>query len=198
MKSWTFAKLLVKKCKDHPGTRFICVREIQNSLKESVKKLVEDQIKLAGLGHLFHSTQADIRTPGGGVIIFIGMQNHTSESVKSLEGFDGVWVEEAQTLSKRSLELLRPTIRKEGSELWFSWNPRHKSDPVDEMFRGPAGPPPDSIVIEVNFHDNPNFPAVLSRDMEYDLRRDPDKYAHVWLGGYETHSEASVFRNWRV
>jgi phage terminase large subunit len=97
---------------------------VQKSLKNSVKLLVEDKIRSRnGLSDRFEILEAEIRTPGGGVIIFQGMLNHTADSIKSLEGFDVAWVEEAQSLSQRSLDLLRPTIRKPGSEIWFSWNP---------------------------------------------------------------------------
>ena len=125
------------------------------------------------------------------------MQNHTADSIKSLEGFDRAWVEEAQSLSQRSLDLLRPTIRKPGSELWFTWNPRLASDPIDQLLRGER-PPPDAVVIEVNWQQNPWFPDVLRAEMEYDKRRDPDKYLHVWQGDYVRNSERRVFKNWRV
>ncbi|MDE2107429.1 MAG: terminase large subunit, partial [Patescibacteria group bacterium] len=122
------------------------------------------------------------------------------------EGYDIAWAEEAQTLSQRSLDLLRPTIRKPGSELWFSWNPRLRptkrgdsviGDPVDVMLRA-DDLPPDAAVVRANWSDNPWFPDVLRAEMEWDRRRDPDKYAHVWLGDYERVSEARVFRNWRI
>jgi phage terminase large subunit len=106
-------------------------------------------------------------------------------------------VEEAQSLSQRSLDLLRPTIRKPGSELWFTWNPAQATDPVDALLRGEK-PPPDATVLEVNFDGNPWFPDVLRQEMEYDRSRDPDKYAHVWKGGYLQNSTARVFKNWRV
>jgi phage terminase large subunit len=106
-------------------------------------------------------------------------------------------VEEAQSLSQTSLDLLRPTIRNPGSELWFTWNPRQANDPVDFLLRGPT-PPKDSAVIRVNFTDNPWFPSVLRDEMEYDQRRDPDKYNHVWMGQYLTNSTARVFKNWRI
>lgn len=196
-KSHFFAELLVERCILNPGTRWACIREVQKSLDQSVKRLLEDKIKSLGVGHLFGVQAYEIKTPGDGLIIFQGMQNHTADSIKSLEGFDGAWVEEAQSLSQRSLDLLRPTIRKEGSELWFSWNPENSTDPVDAFLRG-DDPPPDSAVIEVNFMDNPWFPEVLKAEMEYDRGRDSDKYAHVWLGGYQKNSEARVFRNWTV
>lgn len=181
----------------HHGTRWACIREVQKSLEQSVKRLLEDKIESLGVGSSFNVQKFEIGTPGGGVLIFQGMQNHTADSIKSLEGFDGAWVEEAQSLSQRSLDLLRPTIRKQGSELWFSWNPRHETDPIDKLLRG-EHPPPGSVVVKSNWRDNPWFPDVLRQEMEYDRRRDPDRYAHVWEGGYERASEARVFRNWRV
>jgi len=140
---------------------------------------------------------AEIRTPGGGVIVFTGMQNHTSDSIKSLEGFDIAWCEEAQSLSQRSLDLLRPTIRKPGSELWFSWNPAKPTDPVDVLLRS-ENAPGDAVVIEANYSDNPWLPAELKADLEDDRRRDPDKFLHVWGGHYSMNSEARVFRNWKI
>jgi phage terminase large subunit len=148
-----------------------------------------------GVGHLFDVRAADIGTPHGGVIIFQGMQDHTADSIKSLQGFDIAWVEEAQSLSARSLELLRPTIREEGSEIWFSWNPNTKDDPVDQLLRGDSVPP-DSIVVKVNFDDNPYLPDVLREEMEYDRKRDFERYLHVWKGEYANNSNARVFTNW--
>jgi phage terminase large subunit len=196
-KSHTFAELLIERCLMHRATRWACIREVQKSLEQSVKRLLEDKIESMGVGPSFAVQKYEIGTPGGGVIIFQGMQNHTAESIKSLEGFDGAWAEEAQSLSQRSLDLLRPTIRKAGSELWFSWNPRHETDPIDKLLRG-EHPPPDSVVVEANYSDNPWFPDVLRAEMEYDRRRDPDKFQHVWQGGYVRSSEARVFKNWRI
>jgi phage terminase large subunit len=196
-KSHVFAELLVRRCLEAPPVRAVCIREVQRSLDQSVKRLVEDKIQALGLGAAF-KVQADrILGPGGGRIIFQGMQNHTAESIKSLEGYDIAWVEEAQSLSLRSLDLLRPTIRKPGSELWFSWNPNREADPVDKLFRGPMLPP-GAVLVQANFTENPRFPEVLRAEMEWDRRRDPDKYQHVWLGGYLKASEARVFRNWKV
>jgi phage terminase large subunit len=155
-KSHFFAELLVEDCVANPGLRAACVREVQKSLKNSVKLLVEDKIKSLGLSG-FEVLEAEIKTPGGGVIIFQGMQNHTADSIKSLEGFDRCWVEEAQSLSQRSLEMLRPTFRKAGSEMWFSWNPNKPTDPVDALLRGDM-PPADSVVVEANYSDNPWLP----------------------------------------
>lgn len=196
-KSHGFGDLLIDDSITHPGLRTVCVREYQVSLEQSVKRLLEDKIKLYGLEHEFRVLNTHIETPGGGIIIFQGMQSHTADSIKSLEGYDRAWVEEAQNLSDRSLTLLRPTIREPGSELWFSWNPRHATDPVDQLLRG-SPKPPDAIVIETSYRDNPFFPEVLRVEMEWDRQRDPEKYQHVWLGGYERKSEARVFKNWKI
>lgn len=195
-KSHFFAEMLIEQCLLEK-TDAVCVREIQKSLSQSVKKLLESKIEALGVGGQFEVQESQIKCPHGGVIIFQGMQNHTADSIKSLEGYDIAWVEEAQSLSQRSLDLLRPTIRKDGSELWFSWNPNEESDPVDVLLRG-DNPPPDAVVIEVNYHDNPWFPDVLRAEMEYDRKRDPDKYRHVWMGEYQSSSEARVFKNWMV
>jgi len=194
-KSHFFAELAIEES-IRQKTDIVCIREVQQSLAQSVKKLLEVKIAALNLGSRFDIRQTEIRSDLGGLIIFQGMQNHTAESIKSLEGYDRAWVEEAQSLSQRSLDLLRPTIRKEGSELWFSWNPNQPGDPVDALLR--TDPPPDAIVVHANYRDNPWFPDVLQTEMEYDRRRDPEKYAHVWLGDYETHSEARVFKNWTV
>lgn len=203
-KSWTAGRLLLAFCLRHLGTRWVCVREIQLTLKQSVKRLLDDIIKAFALSLWFLSTESQITTPGAGVIVFLGMQNHTAESIKSLEGFHGAWVEEAQSLSARSLELLRPTIREEWvedgelvkSELWFTWNPDKRKDPVDQLLR--ANPPADAIVVEANHNDNPYFPEVLRQEMATDYARDPEGAAHVWGGKYRTRTKASVFKNWRV
>ena len=178
--------------------RTVCVREVQKSLNQSVKRLLETKIQSMNAGAYFDVQESCIKSVNGdGIILFQGMQNHTADSIKSLEGMDCAWVEEAQSMSQRSLDLLRPTIRKPGSELWFTWNPGESTDPVDVLLRG-ENPPPNAVVIPVNFVDNPWFPDVLREEMEYDKRRDPDKYAHVWLGEYVRNSEARVFKNWSI
>lgn len=196
-KSHFFAQLLVAKACSVPGLRAVCVREVQRTLAQSSKRLIEDKIAELGVSDLFKITEREIETPGKGVILFEGMQSHNADSIKSLEGASIAWVEEAQTLSQRSIDLLRPTIRAPGSELWFSWNPEKPTDPVDVLLRG-EHPPPDSIIVGVNWDANPWFPDVLRQEMEYDRRRDPAKFAHVWGGDYQRNSEAQVFRNWRI
>jgi len=120
----------------NPNHRGICIREHQKSLAHSSKQLLEDKIKALGVRHLFETTNTEIRRIGyEGLIIFQGMKDHTADSIKSLENFDWAWVEEAQSLSRRSLDLLIPTIRKDGSELWFTWNPNKETDAVDDYSR---------------------------------------------------------------
>lgn len=197
-KSHAFAEMLIEAHIIDQSSRSVCVREVQKSLAQSVKRLLELKIEEMNAGAYFEVQEAVIKSKrGDGLIIFQGMQNHTADSIKSLEGYDRAWVEEAQSLSQRSLDLLRPTIRKPGSELWFTWNPSQASDPVDVLLRGPK-PPPSAAIIEVNFSDNPWFPDVLRAEMEYDRARDPDKYAHVWLGEYVKNSSSRVFKNWRI
>ncbi len=195
-KSHFFAELLVEEALLNPGLRAVCIREVQKSLKESAKRLVEDKIQTLCLGRQFEVLRDEIRTPGGGVIIFQGMQDHTAESIKSLEGFDRAWIEEAQTLSDRSLTLLRPTIRKEGSEIWASWNPTRKADAIDKFLR--QNTPPGAVVVEINWKDNPFFPDVLEAERRLDLDKYPDKYEHVWEGGYATAIEGAYFAKFLV
>ena len=193
-KSHFFAEMLVEKALLEPGMRFVCIREIQKSLSQSVKRLIEDKIEALGVGSRFDVLEREIRTPGTGLIVFQGMQNHTADSIKSLEGFSGVWCEEAQTLSTHSLRLLRPTIRQPNSELWFSWNPDSPDDPVEQLLRGPNSIP-DAVIVQANWRDNPWFPQVLEDERRIDQARNQDEYEHVWEGGYVTISEAVIFHN---
>lgn len=195
-KSHCFAGHLVIRAATENKFRAVCVREVQISIKDSVKQLIEDKIERFGLSGFFHTTETEIVGRNGSRIIFRGMQNHTAASIKSLEGYDLAWIEEAQTISATSLELLTPTIRKPGSEIWASWNPANENDPIDVFFR--SSDDPDILCAMVNWDANPWFPEELRSDMERDRGRDPDKWAHVWQGQYRSLSEARVFRNWRV
>jgi len=194
-KSHYFAKKVIDR---HVAreTRTVCVREHQVTLEQSVKRLLEDKIKLFNLGNKFRVMDNRIEDVNGGIIIFQGMKDYTAESIKSLEGYHIAWVEEAQSLSQRSLELLRPTIREKDSEIWFSWNPSQPTDPVD-AFLCSGSLPPGAIVVKSTWADNPFFPDVLRQEMEWDRSRDIETYDHVWGGDYEKHAEARVFRNWR-
>lgn len=193
-KSHFFAERLIEDSLAERGLRSVCIREVQKSLKESAKRLLEDKLGKLGLGEAdgFKVFREVIETPGDGLISFQGMQDHTAESIKSLEGYKRAWCEEAQTLSARSLSLLRPTIRADGSEIWFSWNPRRKSDPVDALMRG-ANPPTGSSVVKANWSDNPWFPSVLDQERRDCLSDNPDQYGHIWEGEYATVIEGAYY-----
>lgn len=190
-KSHFFAEMLVDDCLREPGTRAVCIREVQKTLAQSSKRLLETKIEELGAQRDFSIQKEFIKAPGDGLIIFQGMQDHTAESIKSLEGFNRAWVEEAQTLSQRSLQLLRPTIRAENSEIWFSWNPRRKTDAVDDFLR--AKQPNGAIVVQANWRDNPWFPSVLEDERQLDLSLYPDRYDHIWEGGYAKALEGAYF-----
>lgn len=175
--------------------RIGCYREIQRSIRDSVKRLLDDKIKACGLENFYESTDNEIRGKNGSLFIFNGLRSNP-DAVKSTEGLDLAIVFEANKVSQRSMDLLIPTVRKAKSEIWFEWNPEFATDPVDAMFR--PSPPPGSIVRRINWHDNPFFPEVLKRDLDWDRSRDPDKYAHIWLGEYQRNSESRVFRNWKI
>lgn len=191
-KSHFFAGLMVEYALCAPGFRGLCVRESQKSLQESAKQLIESKIHEFGVERYFNVQEKQIRTPGGGLIVFTGMREHTAESVKSYEGFHVAWAEEAHVLSRSSLTLLRPTIRAAGSELWFSWNPRRKTDPVDSLFRSEQIPT-GAVVVEANWDDNPWFPPELEQERKDDFNQRPDQYAHIWEGQYERVTEGAYF-----
>jgi len=172
----------------------VCIREVQKSLAQSSKRLIESKLATFGLGEAdgFKVFRDVIETPGDGLIGFQGMQDHTAESIKSLEGYRRAWVEEAQGLSQRSLTLLRPTIRAAGSEIWASWNPTRKNDPIDVLLRG-AAPPTGSVVLRANWSDNPWFPAELEQERQDDMRDRPDSYEHIWDGDYVKVTEGAYF-----
>lgn len=181
--------------------RILCAREIQKSIEGSVKALLDDLIPQMGFGPtngdgFFHSLQYEIRGRNGTEFSFAGLRTNV-DSVKSTEGITIAYVNEARKVSQNSIKVLTPTIRAPGSEIWWDWNPESDEDPVDVMFRG-GTPPPGSIVREVNYTENPWFGEPMLSEMLWDKARDPEKYAHVWLGKYSANSEARVFRNWTV
>lgn len=194
-KSRTAATALLLQACESPH-RVLCAREIQKSIKDSVKRLLDDEIERLGLSSFYESTENEIRGKNGSLFIFAGLRGN-SASVKSMEGITRCWVEEAQTISQSSLNDLVPTIRAECSEIWFTYNPKFETDPVDVMFKADELPP-STILLHVNWQDNPWFPDVLRSEMEYDKRRDMDKYLHIWEGQYQTSSESRVFKNWTV
>ena len=177
--------------------RVLCGRETQRSIKDSSKRVIDDEIDRLGLRSVFTSTETEIRGPHDGLFLFSGVKGNAS-GLKSIEGVTTFWGDEAQAFSQGSIDTVVPTIRTPNSRLIWTWNPDLPTDPIDVMFRGEDGPPPNSIVREVNYPDNPWFPDVLRVAMEYDRGRDIDKYNHIWLGQYRQNSEARVFKNWRV
>ena len=212
-KSHSFARALIIKGANKP-LRILCAREIQRSIRDSVKRLLDDVIAEMQLTNkegtpFYSSVDMEIRGVNGTLFTFAGLKTNPDQ-IKSTEGLDIAWVAEANRISQRSLELLIQNLRNDDSELWFEWNPEFEKDPVDDMFRGNGRenmklkekgrwtPPPRSIVKKVNYTENPFFPEVLKVDMEWDQRRDPQKYAHIWQGDYRKHSDAAVFTNWKV
>lgn len=189
-KSHFFAEQIILRCYA-AKTRVACIREVQTTIKDSVKQLLVDKISKLGLQSSFQVLETEIRGPRGSLIVFRGMQSYNAENIKSLEDFDLAWIEEAQSLSERSLRLLRPTIRKDGSEIWASWNPRHDTDAIDNFLR--TRPPADSIVVSVGWEDNPWFNDVLRAEKDEDYAADPEMAEHVWGGGYEILTEAAYY-----
>lgn len=190
-KSFNFATMAVVRSAQEPGLRGACVREVQKSLKESSQRLIGDTITRLGLNQRFDVLSSEIRTPGNGSIIFQGMQDHTAQSILSFEGLDWVWIEQAESLSAFSLELLRPTIRKPGSEIWASWNPNNAADAI-EMLRG-LDAPRDSVIVEANYQDNPFFTAELELERQHDEIHNRDRYNHTWEGGYEPQAIGAIW-----
>lgn len=178
-KSWSFARaLLVKgKSKKH---RILCAREVQKSIKDSVHKLLSDQIQVMGMGDFYEVIENAIRGKNGTEFAFAGLASHTVESIKSFEGVDIVWVEEAQVVTKRSWDVLIPTIRKDDSEIWVSYNPELDTDETHQRFA--INPPPDSLIAKVNWDDNPWFPPVLEKERQHCKLTNPKDYANIWEG----------------
>ena len=199
-KSWSIAAELINRGAERP-TRVLCAREVQHSLQASVKQLLEDRIRAANLMHFYRVTRDEIKGSNGTLFRFAGLRNNP-EAVRSMEGIDIAWVEEANTVSQRSIDLLTPTVRQDAkdgrpaSEVWFSWNRRFTTDPVDNMFLG-GDPPPKSIILKVGWQDNPWFPEVLKDEMEWHRNRDHNKYLHVWEGEPIISDESRVFSNWK-
>jgi phage terminase large subunit len=189
-KSWSFARALILSSASRKE-RILCGREIQNSIKESVHKLLSDQIEAMGLGDRFSILESEIRGKNGSEFIFAGLRSNPHK-IKSTEGVDKAWIEEAEKVSERSWELLIPTIRKPGSEIWVSFNPDEETDPAYQRFV--LNPPPDAIVQKINWRDNPWFPEELRKEMEYLYRVDPESAAHVWGGECRKVSNAQIFK----
>jgi phage terminase large subunit len=188
-KSWTFARVLIAKAAEEKK-RILCTRELQLSIRDSVHRILSDQIEAAGYSDQFAVTHQEIRcTRTGSEFIFAGLRSNPAK-IKSTEGIDICWVEEAEVVSEESWKFLIPTIRKPDSEIWVSFNPYQPTDPTYRRFV--ISPPEGAIVVKVGWEDNHWFPDVLKKDMEQDYRVDPDAAAHIWGGETLTISKAQI------
>lgn len=189
-KSWAFARALIIMSAKKP-LRILCGREVQKSIKDSVHRLLNDQIQALGLGASFDVLENEIRGKNGSLFLFAGLSQHTVESIKSFEGVDICWLEEAQVITKRSYDVLLPTIRKDGSEVWLSLNPDMDTDETYQRFV--SNPPASALVEQVNWRDNPWFPAVLEAERQETLRRDPENYDNIWEGKPKRVAEGAIY-----
>ena len=189
-KSMAMAEAIIRACAQ-TRLRVLCTREVQVSIRDSSYRILKDTIDRLGLDG-FTCTDKEIRHANGSLIIFKGLYQN-EQNIKSTVGIDICWVEEAATVSEKSWETLIPTIRGDNAEIWITFNPENENDPV--MNRFVHNPPPNAYVRKVNFDENPFFPDVLRRDMEWDKANDYEKYRHIWLGFPRTFSDAQIFRN---
>ena len=190
-KSWSVATTLLLQAAQK-RERVLCCREVQKSLGDSVKQLLDDRIGELGLAGYYSSTKNEITNPLGSKFIFGGLSDETADSIKSKEGVTKVWIEEAQSVSQRSLNILIPTIRAPNSEIWATWNPENEYDPIDRLLRG-KNVPPDAIVRQVSWRDNPWFPDVLRAEKDYLEKTDPENYQHVWEGAYRAAPKGAYY-----
>lgn len=190
-KSWTIARVLVLLAAASP-MRILCAREYQSSIADSVHRLLQDQIWNLGLQRRFKITESAITSNTGSLFIFKGLRKSIQE-IKSLEGVDLCWIEEAQSVSNESWDILIPTIRKQGSRIWISFNPGEETDPTYQRFV--VKPPPDAIVQTVNWEDNPWFPETLDSERRYLQSIDQEAYDHIWGGHPRTITDAVIFGN---
>jgi len=189
-KSWAFARALLIQSVEKK-LRILCCREVQKSIKQSVHQLLVDQIQELGFGYLFDVTDIAIRGKNGSEFYFSGLATHTVESVKSYEGVDRVWLEESQNISKKSLDILIPTIRKPGSEIWLSLNPNLETDEVYQRFV--VQPPDDCVVVQVNYDDNKWFPEVLEKERLHCKKYRPKEYENIWEGKPLIVAEGAIY-----
>lgn len=193
-KSWAVARALLLLGAQKP-LRILCTREVQKSIKDSVHRLLTDQIQSMGLGQHYEVLESEIRGKNGTLFVFAGLAQHTVESIKSFEGVDVVWIEEAQVVTKRSWDVLTPTIRKEGSEIWITLNPDMETDETYKRFV--EGQPEESdtaFVVQMNWKDNPFFPSTLETERQNTMLRDPENYQNIWEGAARRVSEGAIYR----
>lgn len=194
-KSWSIARILV--VKGLLGIRWLCCREIQKSTKESSYRLLVDQIHMLGLSAMYDIQSTTIKGPNGTEFVFVGLQDHTADTLKSYEGFDGAWVEEAHTISEASANKLIPTIRKPGSELLWSYNPDQEADYIHKMAeRAIKTNAPDTLVVTINYDDNRWFPDVLEAERVKMLAISQDLHDHIWGGKCRSVAGLLFKRKW--
>lgn len=186
-KSWAIARVLVMLTMARP-LRVLCCREYQNSMADSVHKLLSDQIDSLGLTPWFTVLENAIRGHNGSEFLFKGLARNI-QSIKSTEGVDIAWVEEAQTLSQDSIELLLPTVRKDGSEVWFTWNPLEEGSPIEKL-RESLLDNQTAFINQINWSDNPWFPATLNDERLRCYQHDPENYEHIWEGDFKRYGTA--------
>lgn len=192
-KSWSIARALLVKGASKP-LRILCTREVQKSIKQSVHQLLRDQIIGLGLESFYEPLEHEIRGKNGTTFLFAGLSDLTADSIKSFEGVDIVWIEEAQTITSRSLKILIPTIRRNDSEIWASFNPELDTDPIYVM--GVVERPPNSLSVEINWSDNPWFPEVLEQERLHAKATMPEaEYQHVWEGKCRPAVEGAIYAN---
>ncbi|MGH8403577.1 MAG: PBSX family phage terminase large subunit, partial [Gammaproteobacteria bacterium] len=187
-KSWSFARILLALASSKK-LRILCARELQNSMQDSVHKLLSDQIESLSMQSLFVVQRNEIFSSCGSEFLFYGIRNNPAK-IRSMEGIDIAWAEEADRISDESWEILIPTVRDEGSEIWISFNPHSKTDPVWKRFL--ENPPPGTTAVEMSWRDNPWLSATARAEKDYLARVDPEAYAHVWEGQFREHSAAQV------
>lgn len=190
-KSWSMARMLIARATAKP-LRILCCREVQKSIADSVHRLIADQIQALGLGSRWEVLNHEIRGMNGSLILFRGLSTETRESIKSMEAIDIAWIEEAQTITQRSWELLTPTIRAEGSEVWASFNPTLDTDYIYQTFVA-NDPPPNSKVVKINRDQNPWRSKVLDAEAEHMRQTDPEGFAHVYGGECRPAVEGAIY-----
>ncbi len=190
-KSHSMARALLITAANEP-LRVLCTREVQRSIKNSVHQLLSDSIQALGLGQFYEVLESEIRGLNGSLFVFTGLATNTAESIKSYEGIDRVWCEEAQTISKKSWDILIPTIRKPDSEIWVSFNPNIDTD--DTYTRFVVNPPENAKVVKVNYTDNPWFPEVLEIERQHSEKTNPD-YANIWEGDCKAAVDGAIYAN---
>jgi phage terminase large subunit len=194
-RSWAAARAILAMSLNSK-LRILCAREFQRSIQDSVHRLLSDQIEYLKLHQGYTITRSEIKSQTGSIILFEGLR-HNITKIKSMEGIDIAWVEEAEKVSDESWDVLIPTIRKDGSEIWITFNPDQETDPTYQRFV--KDPPPGSVVKKTTWMDNPWFPEELKREKDYLWRVDPERAAHVWDGECRTHSDAQVLKGkWMV